>query len=239
MLNSKRKITLLSSFSLIYVIGLFNGVYNSLIANDVLLWAIDILEHAIVPMITLIFVIRYVVIIKINPTEKYDLAHLLIYSLMTTVSLLVVFVISNILCYQLGFWETPTFTYNSIIGENFVFLQILYLALSAGVFEEIFYRSLLYTIIKDYFAGSSNVIFIITSSLLFATIHWEGGIQSVIVAFSFGLVAAYLYVICGHLVPLIIGHFLLDFFVFYYPEGTFYLGNKALKAIEEFTVFAL
>ncbi len=93
------------------------------------------------------------------------------------------------------------------------FAWVLYLSVTAGVFEEVIYRGIVMGQLRR--AGMNNVAVLLLSATFFALIHWSLGIFTLIVAFTFGLIWGILYMRYAALLPVIIAHFLFDFVVFY------------------------
>lgn len=84
------------------------------------------------------------------------------------------------------------------------YLAIAHLGLTAGIVEEIYFRGIMRLIFPKGFWG--GISFIVLSSVLFASIHWEGGIRSLAECFLFGFLSSVLYTALGNLWPLIMGH---------------------------------
>jgi len=78
--------------------------------------------------------------------------------------------------------------------------------LSAPVFEEIFFRALLYRIVRSYVNAPLTIIF---TSLLFASVHT--GLNQAVNIFALGLILGYLVEKTGSIVPSIFLHFLINF----------------------------
>jgi membrane protease YdiL (CAAX protease family) len=88
-------------------------------------------------------------------------------------------------------------------------LYILYLSVSAGLYEELIYRGLVISQLR--LVTSHDSFSIVLSSLIFALIHWSLGITIVTLAFIVGLFWGSIYIKNGRLLPLMIAHFLFDF----------------------------
>jgi len=93
-------------------------------------------------------------------------------------------------------------------------LVILYFSITAGVFEEIFYRGIFQLACDTAFASLSRWAVVISSASLFAAIHWPSGLPVVIASFFFGLIAAWLYGKQRDLRPLVIAHIVLGLFIY-------------------------
>jgi len=92
-------------------------------------------------------------------------------------------------------------------------LHAIYLALTAGVMEELIYRG---AVISQLRKISNNTLFlVIASTILFVTIHWSLGIVTWIEAAVFGSFWAYLFIKTGRLIPIMIAHFLYNLLFIY------------------------
>ncbi len=91
-------------------------------------------------------------------------------------------------------------------------LVSVYMAITAGIVEEIIYRFFLWKLVESF--KYRVIIFVSISSLVFASVHWESGVQNLFATFIFGIVSAVIYVIIKNIWPLVIGHFVVDFFDF-------------------------
>ncbi|MGQ9843754.1 MAG: CPBP family intramembrane glutamic endopeptidase [Spirochaetota bacterium] len=90
----------------------------------------------------------------------------------------------------------------------YVFLYVLYLSITAGIYEEIIYRGIAIHQIKTL---TSNIfILVLSSTLLFVAIHWSMGPGTWIEAGLWGALWAYLYIETNSLLPIMIAHFLYD-----------------------------
>jgi len=106
------------------------------------------------------------------------------------------------------------FEYESLVPASGIarFLVSLYFSLSAGIVEELYFRGLMFKA-AGYFAQPVPV-YLIVSPLLFALIHWEGGLANVAATLVFGIATAAVFVAIRNLWPLIIGHIYTDYFWF-------------------------
>lgn len=98
-------------------------------------------------------------------------------------------------------------------GEGKVFLYILYLSVTAGIFEEFIYRGLVINQLEK--AGFRTGARIGISVFLFILIHWSTGPKIWALALVMGLLWVILYEWKRRLLPLIVSHAMLDFFLFY------------------------
>ncbi len=114
-------------------------------------------------------------------------------------------------------WITSTgtgaFSYSQIFPVEPLFhaLAIIYLSVSGGVIEEVYFRGLLRYLWVSRFGKSRHQLgFIMISALLFGLAHWEGGLTKIVWTFLWGVIAARLLIWAGNLWPLIIAHVLTD-----------------------------
>lgn len=87
-----------------------------------------------------------------------------------------------------------------------------YVSLTAGVTEEIIYRGFLLFALTSLFPDLSIWIAIIIASVLFGLAHTYQGLGNVVRTTLFGVFFCVLYVGLGTIIPLIIFHFLVDYF---------------------------
>jgi len=132
-----------------------------------------------------------------------------------------VLVIVWTVCWYLGFYlfgrDEFQFSFSLVIPDGSLRIPaILYLALTAGFVEEVTYRGLVWTAISRMNLGIFRKgIYLTSSSLLFAAVHWEQGLASVVGALGFGFVAAVFYLQLRNLWPMITAHSLADIYFFW------------------------
>lgn len=85
---------------------------------------------------------------------------------------------------------------------------ILLVALS----EEVIFRRLLFKWFQQRGCGTINIV--VLSAACFALAHWGVGLANVMITFAFGVLAMTVYLRCKRLWPVVIPHFLIDFFNF-------------------------
>lgn len=83
-----------------------------------------------------------------------------------------------------------------------------YMSISAGLFEELFFRGMLRALFGKGILHAS--LFVVVSSALFALAHWEGGTIKLFYTACWGVLTSLAYLAMGNLWPLILGHFLVD-----------------------------
>jgi membrane protease YdiL (CAAX protease family) len=101
-----------------------------------------------------------------------------------------------------------------------VFLYILYLAITAGILEEIIYRGIVITQINKY---TENKYFLISgSAILFSLVHWSNGLNTILLSLILGIFWAYLFINKRRLLPLIFAHLIYDFISIYFGLSKIY-----------------
>ena len=114
-------------------------------------------------------------------------------------------------------WAPQNFRYAQAIPANpwLAFTAITYLAVSAGVVEEIIFRGLPYLLFSSRLSGASlTASYLLVTSALFASVHWENGSGETFATFFLGLAIAAIYTRVRNLWPFIIGHVFTDVLAF-------------------------
>jgi membrane protease YdiL (CAAX protease family) len=142
--------------------------------------------------------------------------------------LLLAIVIATVALYQIDQWAASRadalfpenhyyFRYRDVIPPPgpasgwLRLLVVLYLSLSAGFVEEIYYRGMMANLFRG-IVGS--IAFILISSIVFTSVHWEGSGQQMFEAAMWGLAASVFYLLTSNLWPLIAAHVIVDFLWF-------------------------
>jgi len=109
------------------------------------------------------------------------------------------------------FPEAPFFAYQSIVPEDGAMrvVAILYLAITAGVVEELYFRGLFFKISS--FFPAQAAVYVLGSATFFSLIHWEGGLSNVGATFVLGIITTLLYLLIRNLWPFMIGHAYTDY----------------------------
>ncbi len=122
--------------------------------------------------------------------------------------------VGRLLAKQYASWLPVFYSYAQLIPERGIerALAAIYLAFSAGIVEEIFYRGLLLILLSQiaWLKNNFNLYYVVISSVLFASVHWGGGLINVVEAFGFGLAASILYIKFRDLRSLIVSHSFVD-----------------------------
>ena len=109
------------------------------------------------------------------------------------------------------------FSYGAAMPDNPVLHAVvaIFFAVTAGVFEEIFFRGLFRQTISALLGPTAVKTYVISSAAIFGLAHWEQGSAGLFRATAFGLGAAILYLKLGDLRPLILAHALIDLYIFW------------------------
>jgi membrane protease YdiL (CAAX protease family) len=206
-----------------FLVGLLNGFYiDALSAIPWLYWTVDIVSWVALPLFILYYMkcqyglgLRdYGIELFSDPRRNRET---LTWSLMATLLLAI---------YYFGLaWLTRLFFpevsgsggYAGMVPTGAMRLSVvIYLAATAAIFEEIFFRGMLRRIIFANFAESvATLLYVLGSSILFGLVHWENGTAEVLTTMVTGMVSCFLYLRMNNLVPLIVAHFLIDLVVFW------------------------
>jgi membrane protease YdiL (CAAX protease family) len=88
--------------------------------------------------------------------------------------------------------------------------MIFFIALTAGVTEEVIFRGYLLTRLSQWF--KNNVAAVIVSSLLFAALHYKyGSTRELIFTFLIGVIFSIYYIKYRNIKAIILTHFLIDY----------------------------
>ena len=103
------------------------------------------------------------------------------------------------------------FAYQSVVPPGGISRVIvgLYLAVTAGVVEELYFRGLFHRIAESFPAPAA--VYLMFSPTLFALVHWEGTPAAIPATFVIGLVASVAFLAARNLWPLIVAHVYADF----------------------------
>ena len=201
----------------------FNWLYNPRLASKpALFWTVDCLRFLVIPSLILIYGLRK----RLFSTQSLGL-----HNRIAGHNWPPVFVLTLVLvpCVQYAMdrpfltWSYDhfplvsthqKFSYNQMIpppgpqtgGRRL--LAIFYLAASAGFVEEFYFRGLFRRLFNN--TPIQAGLFVLLSSLAFASVHLYGGPPHAIYAFLHGLLAATIYLATGNLWPVIVGHMIVD-----------------------------
>lgn len=202
-----------------FLFGMINGIYNSALANlsPWLFWLIDVLGWIALPSVILFYIYRYYGIglhdyglAKL--TSSFQRREIIIWSFLSTFILSIYYFAFGWLAWR--FIETPAnlFSYAGMVPEgNGRYVAVVYLAITAAVFEEIFFRGLIWRLVySSAIKYNKSIVYVVISSVLFGLVHWENGLAEVLSAMVFGVVACVLYLRLRNLLPLMVAHFFID-----------------------------
>ena len=191
---------------------LLNGFYNPFIARfPFAYWATDIIAWIILPATLLIVGIRKNYIsfqdLGLRTSNRY-LPIILISSIFAcpifhyTYTHSYAFAVS---AYPVNHFNV-NFSYQYLIptAPPWSYITIVYFSLTAGFVEEILYRSLLFNLFENTFL--QRIVFLITSSIIFSLVHWEGGVHNLHATLIVGAVAGIIFLLTKNIWPCIVGH---------------------------------
>ena len=109
-------------------------------------------------------------------------------------------------------WEPgPTFNHEINATGLFRIPVTIYLAITPGFVEEVFFRALPLLFLERRFPGQVPIrSYVVATAALFGLIHWGDGVPEVLATFVFGVGAAVLYLRLRNLWPLIAAHIIVD-----------------------------
>ena len=199
---------------------LVNGFLNPILYNyPFLYWVFELLSWVALPILV------FTICVRVGDLKLAEIGiRQNIFGEGSTELLIVICVIYALISYFLYsiflfigeelFPGEPLFFYQQVVPTEGIFRSIvlIYLALSAALVEELYCRGLFFKISR-YFKYSI-LFYVLASPLLFASLHWEGGIANVFATYLFGLLSALMFLWFKNLWPLIAGHLLTNFIYF-------------------------
>lgn len=110
------------------------------------------------------------------------------------------------------FPPTPLFDYKSVVPkmELLRLVVVVYLGISAGVVEELYFRGFFWRISELF--STPRALYLLASPVLFCLVHWEGGLSNVLATFTLGLACCFFFLAARNLWPLIVGHIYTDIY---------------------------
>lgn len=223
----KQNKALLLGITIIFLFGITNGFYLEWLRKTSipLLWAQDIIHFVVVPIFFLVYISK---LFPVNPSDyglisaspSYPLYELVGASIFTAFLFgLILWPMDNFLYYVFYAPEHAKSgnNYSSIVPTGIFKLPVVfYLAITAGMVEEIVYRGIPHKLIfENKKIVMKNIIYILCTSVAFSAIHWDKGLRLLFGTFIFGILAGWLYLKLRNLWPLVGGHFLYDFYIFW------------------------
>jgi membrane protease YdiL (CAAX protease family) len=189
--------------------------------SPALYWAFDTLKFVVIPAAALVFLARRY---GIRPRD-YGLRRPGEGESWTQLAVLTIFLaLILMLAYQVSWyialivlrpdWMAPF--YKDINATGLLRIPVtIYLAVTAGVAEEILFRALPLLYLERRLGSRLRAFhFVLGSALLFAAIHWRNGTHEVVATFAYGLLAAAVYYRLRDLLPLILAHVVIDLIEF-------------------------
>lgn len=219
----RRAMGLLAVFTAYFSISLFKWFIFEPSSSE-LFWIVDVLSHVILP---LLFIWILEKAFSVSP-RLYGLGKLqndgrrlnpwlasFIYTILLGAAHFIGYISGLVAQTLAGEVVAPVIDYHLMIPSSGAarILALFYFALSASVFEEIFFRGIFQLLFDIFFPNVQRGAVVIFSSVLFALTHWASGLVAISASLLFGLVAALLFSFQRDLRPLIFSHFLLDTFV--------------------------
>jgi membrane protease YdiL (CAAX protease family) len=205
LLNPKTQI------AIVYTLGvcayLFNGVWNAYLQDrTALYYSLDVAIRLVFPALSLVMLGRSGVSL-----ENLGLGGTFsVQSLRATMLAVATLTIPYLLvCANIPFSDPILESYPATPSTHVGFLLYsVYLALSASFPEELLFRSIGFLCFR-------RSLFLLSSCVLFAFSHWEGGVTLVLTTAIFGLGAGLFYIKERRIVPVIVAHFLTDLSIVY------------------------
>ncbi|MBL8018687.1 MAG: CPBP family intramembrane metalloprotease [Leptospirales bacterium] len=196
---------------------LLNGFYNPVLASmPALFWTIEILTWAVLPMWLCRNLVRTrsidlsVIFAFQNPRRILGLAATMtfvLFSICRSADWLSEQLLPDYLCHRLFSWY---YTDTMPEGGFSRLLVACYYSISAGLWEELFFRAIPYSLFPR------RGMYILCTSLLFALMHFEQNLKGLITVFLFAVAASLFYARFRLIIPLIFAHFSVDFLFFYF-----------------------
>ncbi len=195
-----------------------NDLYNPIIKDTWLYWILELMSWVVIPLIFCFYMHRQKVICF---SDMFSLIFIKQRRPVLLIFIGILFVPVFYWVYTVSFYlfegvfgtvqiVNHTNVYRDVISDSgkSSILIILYYSITAGVVEELYYRGICRTFIKN------KLCFVLSSSLLFSAAHWGDGGAKLFATFILGLVYAWVYVKIKNLWPLIISHALMDILLF-------------------------
>lgn len=199
------------------LVNLLDGFNKPALAYDVrLYWAYDLTKWVLLPAVTL-FAMRVWCHVRpadfgLHGPDQRRSAKTLAGLTVLGVALSMSYFLFDALGERL-YPDSEGFSIDEVMptGGALRWLVVAYLAASAGLVEEFFYRGVLRELIAPEGAGVGRAsAYVVVSSVLFALSHFEGGSVAILASGLYGVVAALFALRVRNLVPVIVGHFTID-----------------------------
>ena len=181
---------------------------------DLVYWIVDVFLKVIVPILCLLLLYR----IGVSP-EMYGLrftrsgytwGEVVSISFICTLVFLASVIVFNIVENYVPEAGQMTRSQANALARGGGLAAVIYHALSAGVFEEIFFRGVLGVVFLKKRRVIDVGLYVAVSSFAFLGIHSISNIADIFTLLFFGCSAAVMYVLLRNLWPIIIAHTLYD-----------------------------
>ncbi|MEQ1603207.1 MAG: CPBP family intramembrane glutamic endopeptidase [Methylophilaceae bacterium] len=203
-------------------IQFLNGFYLPALAQSpVVFWIYDISVTGFLP------VLIYFALTKLNvspreygfkkPYSLYTTEKVAGQALMLFMGAGIVYFIARSLLLAL-YPPSNSFFYGNVIPTEGILrlLAALFFSVSAGVVESAIYLGIAKLLIDEKLKGSAGrYVFVIVSTVVFASVHWEQGVALMITAGITQLIFSLAYLRINYLLPFIAAHAAIDFVIFY------------------------
>jgi uncharacterized protein len=209
-------------FSAMFLPLFLNGFYNShLVGSAVLYWSVEFCTWLLLPVILIL-------VFKLSGGRVHDLGVMLPKSVkawLVFISCSVAFSALFHAAFLIGSDQSRALFAQNYLAVNFTYRSIiptegigkivvwLYFSLTAGIVEELFFRGLLKRIFSNTKWGL--ITFVLTSTVLFASIHWENGVRDMFATGCVGLVASIAFLLNRNAITLMIAHTVTDLLLFW------------------------
>lgn len=217
------------------LIWITNGFYiKELLKNVIIYYIFDLFSYVVIPCISLALLYK---IYGLSPTKygiDIDSIRMLFskakgsrtYNYKVAIKREVFIYSASIICvayfllwaigyyfrlYDESIYKALDYEFSAVQKTIFV----IYLSLTAALFEEVFYRGLMFYLLSISFQGFAlKIIYIMMSSMLFSIAHFEYSSYEMIRAFFMGLIMSYVFYKYRDLFPLIFSHFMINVIAF-------------------------
>lgn len=197
-----------------------NGWINALIAGEAwLYWGFEILCWLVIPLAAWHWARRHggpdwvALGYRWTVAGRTDRRYLAVYLLLAAAFGPALYGLAETLT-TAAFGTRTVFSYASVIPAHGWprVAVVLWFGLSAGFVEETLYRAWAWHLLAR--KPHATSIYLLVMPLVFALVHWEGGVANVAAAWLYGVVAAAAYLRLRNLWPLIVAHCAADFVAF-------------------------
>lgn len=221
--ETRRRIAITAAALPIVAVGLLNALYlPHLAGTPVAYWSADIAQWLVLSAICLYGLARFGAVPPREyglraPSPAFPAQHMLGASVLASLVLAGAYFGTAALAERWLPATPPAFSYSGLVPSGAMRVPVvIYFAVSAGFVEEVVYRALPLTALgsAQHRRGARGA-YVLVTALLFASIHWEGGLAQLAPAFAAGVAAALLYLRIGNLWPLVVAHTVVNLIDFW------------------------